>query len=115
MPLYDYRCQSCHFEFDAFSPMEARHSMACQLCNGPTEIVFKKAPALAIFQAGVWEDLGPEPIYIDSAQQLRDEAARRDATIPLLENGIWRTNDDERKRQEDKRGSEDHVLRQRGT
>lgn len=45
MPLYDYRCQDCHGQFEAQHPIEA-HSPACPVCGGRAEKVILSAPAM---------------------------------------------------------------------
>lgn len=51
------------------------------------------APVIVSFPAGYFRDLGPEPVYVESAAQLRQECASRGKYSVYLENsGVYRGN-----------------------
>ena len=43
MPTYDYRCQDCHDEFEAFHTM-SDPSPNCGACGGETARILRRAP-----------------------------------------------------------------------
>lgn len=80
MPTYHYLCNSCEKKLEVFSTiavMEAAEAagMRCE-CGDPLRRDYKPKRHV-VFCEGVYENIGDEPIQINSAQQLVDECQKR--------------------------------------
>lgn len=79
MPLYNYKCPSndCEHEFSEIQSIADRESCPCPNCGILAEQQLS-APPSYMFKEGWWEHIGPEPIYVKSKSQLRDECEKND-------------------------------------
>ena len=113
MPTYDLLCLRCGEEFIGSSRIDDRRFIKCK-CGGLTEIQFKTAPGLAIFDKGWFRDIAKHPIYCDTPQELRDACDKHDAISPYLENsGSFKTREGHHAADPDKREAgccPDHIL-----
>ena len=75
-PCYDLECNFCNHEFEGVSTIAARHDHKCPECNGTTHIIFKSGPAPILFKEGWYHDVGPDPVYCATPQQLREQCDR---------------------------------------
>lgn len=92
MPLYDFLCERCKFEFEEMRTIEERCLTRCPHCNSRAKQIIKPGHGgISLFKPGYWRDIDFDPIYISSPQQLRKELDAREASAPYLENGPWRT------------------------
>jgi putative FmdB family regulatory protein len=90
VPLYDYKCRGGH-RFEAMQSIEKRLSAVCPTCGARSAIQILKAPAAVLFHAGVYDNLDVDPIYCETAQELRDACDKRDLRSVYLENSSFRT------------------------
>lgn len=70
MPRYDVICPSGH-EADVFAKWDER-DVPCKTCGLPTERIWKSAPKAVpdTYNQSYWdENLGHEPVYIESRSQ----------------------------------------------
>lgn len=78
MPRYTYECPKGHQleRICTISEMETfeAHHMFCS-CGEDLKRVYHVQKPIA-FHEGVYEHVGPEPVYISSAQQLHDVTER---------------------------------------
>ena len=71
MPLYDYKCWRCDYEFEEVSKIDDRSKMSCPKCTGkcyPLTTCNKRD----WFRAGIWEDFGDQPVEVTSKKHLRE-------------------------------------------
>lgn len=81
MPSYTYQCTKCNKveericsieEMEAFESGPMLHDKPC---GGKMQRIY--APSRPVrFRSGWYEHLGPEPVYIESMQQLHDVAEK---------------------------------------
>lgn len=75
MPLYDYQCEACSHEFEAFNSMANRRRQRCEKCDGRAVIVIRAA-AVHLFQPDWYEDITHKPLWIETKRQLREECKK---------------------------------------
>ena len=77
MILYDFKCASCGNEWEGLeNPNELKH-VKCGKCGGTGEIqIGGNRNQVKLFPEGFFEDIAPEPIYIRSRAQLREECKK---------------------------------------
>jgi hypothetical protein len=76
MPMFDFRCSSCGTEWEELT--NSPNHVTC--CGRRATKIWKKQPAVIqdSIIGGVWvENLGHEPVFIESKQQLLREAKAR--------------------------------------
>lgn len=44
MPMYDFVCDNCSFEFEELTPLETRDRVACPECGGTTTVIWRNVP-----------------------------------------------------------------------
>ncbi len=88
MPLYDLFCLKCDFEGKKELPYKDRKGEDCPNCNAKLSPV--GSPGTATFERGWYEHIAPEPIFCDSARELKEACDRHDAISPYLESSPWR-------------------------
>ncbi len=71
MPLYDYRCKKCRFEFESFNKIENRLNQKCPKCKSTCNLLITGVKK-DWFRPGYWEDFSEEPIYVESKQHLKN-------------------------------------------
>jgi len=85
MPMYDFRCVTCGAEWEAL--VKVGEQPNCR-CGQPSEKIWRGRTANVIpdsFIGGqMIENLGPQPVYVESRSQLRAEAAAR-GLMPLVQ------------------------------
>lgn len=56
MPIYDYKCPDCDNRFEKTVPVDDRHSIHCDVCEGgPCDICITSAPSV-VFRGINWAD-----------------------------------------------------------
>jgi len=87
MPLYEYRCNNCGEEFEGFRTIAERYNIACPKCNTPRpEILLGgNRQQVRLFPEGWFEHIAPEPIYISSRRQLREECEKHNCYSKYLD------------------------------
>lgn len=86
MPLYDYKCKSCDYQFEEINKVDVREEQKCLKCGSSTEILISiSRESLKFFPEGFWRDLSHEPIYISSRQQLKDECRKHGCYAKYLD------------------------------
>jgi len=76
MPLYDFKCDDCNIEFEAFGGRNIKSAM-CPKCNKLTSHKLISAPGkVENFEDYLEEDITGKPIHIKHKQDLRDAIAR---------------------------------------
>lgn len=82
--MFDNRCETCGREWEALT--RADEHPRC-VCGGPSTRFWRGRTATVIpdtFVGGMMiENLGPQPIYVESRSQLRAEAAARNL-MPIV-------------------------------
>lgn len=76
MILYDYRCKVCDHTFEDLRPRSDCKESTCPKCGHKAERVFTMKHRYKDFIEGWWHDIGPEPKYIRSRRQLKDECKK---------------------------------------
>lgn len=84
MPMYNYHCEGCIFDFEYFQLMEDRHTANCPSCETLCEQGISTPPAYHAFPEGVFEHIAAEPIYVNDKNQLKDECKRHGVHAPGL-------------------------------
>lgn len=84
MPLYTFKCQYCEHEFETIASLEERATILCPICSGPTRGLITGTKYHA-FPCGWWRDLAPNPIYISSRQQLKEECEKHGCYAKYLD------------------------------
>lgn len=69
MPMYNYNCD-CGHEFEDFNKIVDRETTECEKCGGVAKQGIS-TPAVQSFNLGVFEHIGPEPIYVKRKSQLK--------------------------------------------
>ena len=82
MPNYEYHCDVCDVEFEAFTVVAERHNVRHESCGGPARKVIRTVQKPKVFRAGFFPHLDHKPVYAGSKQQLKDECNRRDKFMP---------------------------------
>jgi hypothetical protein len=80
MPLYLYACEKCSYEEERWMTIvEMEEFEKCLnkhiMCNAPISRVFRPKRHVT-FHEDVYENVGPNPLHITSAQQLQDRAKK---------------------------------------
>lgn len=75
MPLYDYKCEFCGSIFEALRLVALRETAKCPNCKGEGKKQVS-IPNVILFHKGWYENIGPDPIYIDSFKQLGKECKK---------------------------------------
>ncbi len=88
MPLYDFHCLTCDTVEEKDVPFEDRHSQVCK--TGEHLVHPVAAPSTVMFERGWYEHIAPEPIFCDSARELKEACDKHDAYSPYLESSPWR-------------------------
>ncbi len=89
MPVYDMYCNFCDCTVgDIRCSYEERHTMVCEMCGGTMTGI--GMPAAREFKRGVYHDIGPDPIEINSARELKEACEKNDAISPYLEDSPYR-------------------------
>ncbi len=91
MPTYDYICTASGREFVRLQKIVDRKQARCNCGGTGNMILAKRAPGLSIFHAGIWRDIGRQPMQINNPQELRDALDANGGQAPLLEDGTWKT------------------------
>lgn len=72
MPLYDYNCQSCTKDFEAFQFINDRHSQTCPDCGVLAELQITYGSRVRTFSP-YWDDnIDSEPVYFESKRQKKE-------------------------------------------
>lgn len=94
MPTYDYECPSGCRPFTAVLRIADRLKATCPKCGTlgrqilpPPEAV----PVVSTFHGGWFRDIGPEPIYCETPQELRDACDLHNCYSHQLADGIFKT------------------------
>lgn len=83
MPIYTYKCECGAVEEVCKTVSEIDRKEVCQ-CG--KEMVRKPSlPTPHIFKPDWWEHIAPEPIYIESKEQLIRECAKHDCYAPAYQ------------------------------
>ena len=77
MPLFDLECTVCSQRRNNVVLASGAPTPTCGSCDGATQKVWDKPPAMYPFKAGMYEHLDKDPVYIGSKQQLKDECRKR--------------------------------------
>lgn len=86
MPLYDYRCKSCKYEFEEIAKICERYNVKCPSCSGEVDIMINpKGKTLKFFPAGIWEDIGPEPLVINNRRELKEACEKHGCYAKYLD------------------------------
>ena len=89
MPLYDYGCTVCGFEFERLRAIAERNEELCRECGEPAQIIFKsKSAGLSLFRPGFYEHVG-EGVHCDTPQQLQDACNEHGSYSAYLENSVF--------------------------
>ena len=83
MPMYNYHCEVCEFDFEYMQKMDDRHEANCPSCGEKCKQGLS-APRFIPFPEGVFEHIGPEPLYISDKRQLRGALDEHGAYAPNL-------------------------------
>ncbi len=81
VPNYDYYCQACEVDFEAFAKIAARSNVKHE-CGTLAMMVFHSATKPIVFRAGFFPHLDKNPVYAANKQQLKDECNKRDKFMP---------------------------------
>ena len=89
MPLHDFRCLKCGL-FQKLQTLEGLKDLElCPICGGPSEKTFvtfhQGSGGVRVFRPRWFEHIAPEPLYIESREQLRKECERNNAKSVYLE------------------------------
>lgn len=83
MILFDYRCTNCNKEFEDLRPRSDCKESTCPNCGSKAKRLFTIRHRYKDFLEGWWHDIAPEPIYIKSRRQLRDECKKHNCYAHL--------------------------------
>ena len=76
MILYEYRCENCSENHELYVPIEQRHNQYCPVCGMKMRKLLSNAKP-HIFKP-YWDDMmDTQPIYIESAEQKKQELEKR--------------------------------------
>jgi putative FmdB family regulatory protein len=81
MPLYDFKCLSCHKVFEGFKKL-ADEMPLCR-CGGAAEIILN-TKGRDWFQPHWNENLDHKPVFVESKKQYREECKKRGLTAKCL-------------------------------
>lgn len=86
MPLYDFRCPSCHeIDIDIMQPSNA-DAPICQVCQISMEKFHGGKPsAVHIFKEGFYEHVAEQPIYFRNKKDLKSFCKERGLTMDYCE------------------------------
>jgi len=76
MPLYEYKCLRCGRDEVKFVSILARDSQKCSICKDALERRIS-APRIGHFKPRLFENFGPENVWIPSKNALREECNKR--------------------------------------
>ena len=84
MTTYHYKCDEGH-SFDRDVKMDDRNKQKCR-CGAKSAVAFWEVSnkvGYRPFPEGLWEHLGPTPVYIESKKQLVEECKKRGKISPF--------------------------------
>jgi len=70
MPLYDYQCEKCTYDFEASKPVDERESCQCPKCGEQAKHVIKKTVPFILY--GEWSNTGYSDVR-NAAEKYREE------------------------------------------
>ncbi|MAH45002.1 hypothetical protein CMI37_04185 [Candidatus Pacearchaeota archaeon] len=86
MPLYTYHCPKCGDpSFTAHNRIAQRKRQKCPTCGSKCKLIIE-APRVILFPSGWFEHISDEPMYIDSASELREACVKNECYSKYLEN-----------------------------
>lgn len=83
MPIYNYYCKSCDKTFEETNSMDDRALAICAKC-GKVAKQAPSSPRFIPFPEGVFEHIGPDPLYISDKRQLRGALDEHGAYAPNI-------------------------------
>lgn len=88
MPMYDYACDKCETIWEEFATREERDDVICE-CGKKAKMMLC-APAIHLFPEGVFEHIGPDPIYVHDKAHLKRLTKQYECHAPgLLDGGDY--------------------------
>lgn len=71
MPLYEYKCEHCGYEFENVNRMAERRSQLCEICSGPCKLLISQTNTEYTYP--FWhEHLDPNgPVLVKSKEHFR--------------------------------------------
>lgn len=99
MPSYSYKCEDGH-ELErtcSIAEMLEFEKQPTCTCGKATQRVYHSQKPVR-FHEGWYEHIGPEPVYITSAQQLADESRKHGNRSKYMRDmgGLWNIKSDNR-------------------
>lgn len=83
MPLHDYQCSLCNkMVVDHFKKVDDPAPTCCEL---PMYQVFVHSASVSIFKEGMFEHLGPDPMYFHNKKDLRKYCRENDLSMDYVE------------------------------
>jgi len=95
MPIHNFRCPNCGL-FERFQSIdELRDEETCQVCGSTSRKTFElfthnNGGGVRIFKPMWFEHIAPEPIYVESRKQLREECEKRGKYSQYIEDSYNR-------------------------
>lgn len=86
MPSYNYECEECDVFFTRFQTIEKRNTTVCPKCHDTATLRPPSPPAIATFKPGWFQDIAPDPIYVETPKQLLQECEKHECYSSYLEN-----------------------------
>ena len=88
MPVYDYTCDRCKTVWEATTTRDTRDRVFFDC--GKRARMLPCAPAVHLFPEGVFEHIGPDPVYVHDKAHLKRLTKRYKCHAPgLLDGGDY--------------------------
>ena len=92
MPLYDFKCLEGHIK-EVIMTLEVhdeKKPVVCKSFGKEMKQVYTLGANIRIFKAEFYDHIGPQPIFIESKRQLKEECERHGVYSKQVEGGFNR-------------------------
>ena len=88
MPRYDFECSCGLKEERTISIIHRDDPQLCPMCQSPMKRLFPLLgdKRVQVFEAGWWENIDTNPVYVESRKHLRQLCKEKGLTSHYLEN-----------------------------
>ena len=84
MPLYDFKCLECEFEFEEFAKIADREDVPCPSCSCKTKITLGNVDKKDWFRPHMTEHFTDTPVLVKSKRHFKELCLKHNVTSRAL-------------------------------